>query len=80
MENLFLGHFAATTAPGIVANVKTPLEPLILDDEGDAGQLAPLLAEAEIVVRHIWRAGFPPAVLPKKVTVCNVSATSQRWT
>src|SRR5262245_22195489 len=38
-----------------------PLESSILDDEGDAAQLAPLLADAEIVVGHIWRAGFPPA-------------------
>ena len=28
---------------------------------GDAEHLAPLLANAEIVVGHIWRAGFPPA-------------------
>ena len=61
MKALFLGHFAAGVAPRILAKVKTPLESSILDDEGDAAQLAPLLAEAEIVVGHIWRAGFPPA-------------------
>src|SRR5438067_3253848 len=61
MTALFLGHFAATVAPRILAKVKTPLEISILDDEGDATQLAPLLSEAEIVVGHIWRAGFPPA-------------------
>jgi phosphoglycerate dehydrogenase-like enzyme len=61
MKALFLGHFAATVAPRILAKVKTPLETSILDDEGDAAQLAPLLAEAEIMVGHIWRAGFPPA-------------------
>jgi len=33
----------------------------ILDDEGDVKQLAPLLADAEIVIGHIWRARFPPA-------------------
>src|SRR5438105_9167979 len=38
-----------------------PLEAQILDNEADAAQLAPLLADAEIVVGHIWRAGFPPA-------------------
>jgi hypothetical protein len=61
MKALFLGHFAASVAPRILAKVKTPLESSILDDESDAAHLAPLLAEAEIVVGHIWRAGFPPA-------------------
>ena len=61
MKALFLGHFAATLAPLILAKVKTPLETSILDDEGNAALLAPLLADAEIVVGHIWRAGFPPA-------------------
>src|SRR6516225_7734573 len=61
MKALFLGHFAATVAPRILAKVTTPLETLILDDEGDAAHLAPLLANAEIVVGHIWRPSFPPA-------------------
>ena len=61
MRALFLGHFAASVAPRILAKMKTPLEASILDDEGDAAHLAPLLAEAEIVVGHIWRGGFPPA-------------------
>jgi hypothetical protein len=46
MKALFLGHFAATVAPRILAKVKTPLESSILDDERDAEHLAPLLAEA----------------------------------
>ena len=61
MKALFLGRFAASVAPRILAKVKTPLETSILDDESDAAHVAPLLAEAEIVVGHIWRAGFPPA-------------------
>jgi phosphoglycerate dehydrogenase-like enzyme len=61
MKALFLGHFAATVAPRVLKKVKTPLETSILDDERDAEHLAPLLAQAEIVVGHIWRAGFPPA-------------------
>ena len=61
MKALFLGHFAATVAPRILAKVTTPLETSVLDDEGDAAQLAPLLADAEIVVGHIWRSSFPPA-------------------
>ena len=46
---------------GTFAKVKTPLESSILDDEGNAADLAPLLSEAEIVVGHIWRPSFPPA-------------------
>jgi phosphoglycerate dehydrogenase-like enzyme len=61
MKSLFLGHFAATVAPRILAKVTTPLEISILGDERDAEQLAPLLAQAEIVVGHIWRPTFPPA-------------------
>jgi len=44
MKVLFLGHFAATVAPRILAKVKTPLETSILDDEADATHLASLLA------------------------------------
>jgi len=61
MKTLFLGNFAAAVATRILSEVETPLETQILKNEGDAEQLAPLLAEAEIVVGHIWRAGFPPA-------------------
>jgi phosphoglycerate dehydrogenase-like enzyme len=61
MKALFLGHFAATVAPRILAKVTTPLETSILDDERDAEHLAPLLAQAEIVVGHIWQPSFPPA-------------------
>ena len=72
MRALFLGHFAASVAPRILAKVKTPLETSILDDERDAAHLAPLLADAEIVVGHIWRAGFPPA--PKLRLLQSVAA------
>ena len=61
MKALFLGHFAASVAPRILAKVKTPLEDSIIDDESDRAHVAPSLAQAEIVVGHIWRAGFPPA-------------------
>src|SRR5215469_1116000 len=61
MKTLFLGDFAAAVAPRILSKVKTPLETQILNNEGDAERLAPLLADTEIVVGHIWRAGFPPA-------------------
>src|SRR5215469_3601909 len=61
MKTLFLGHFAATVAPRILSKVKTPLETNIIENEGDVEQFAPLLAYAEIVVGHIWRASFPRA-------------------
>jgi lactate dehydrogenase-like 2-hydroxyacid dehydrogenase len=61
MKALFLGQFAAGVAPRILAKVNTPLETSIFYDETDAAHLAPLLAEAEIVVGHIWRPSFPPA-------------------
>ena len=60
MKALFLGHFAAGVAPRILAKVQTPLESSILDDERDTAQLAPLLAEAEIVVGHIGAPDFHP--------------------
>src|SRR5205814_9663769 len=44
-----------------LAKVKTPFETSILDDESDVGHVAPPLAEAEMVVGHIWRRSFPPA-------------------
>jgi phosphoglycerate dehydrogenase-like enzyme len=61
MKTLFLGYFAATVAPRILSKVEMPLETQILKNEGDSERLAPLLTDAEIVVSHIWRAGFPPA-------------------
>jgi phosphoglycerate dehydrogenase-like enzyme len=61
MKALFLGGFAATVAPRILAKVETPLETEILADEGDATRRAGSFADADIVVGHIWRAGFPPA-------------------
>ena len=61
MKALFLGGFAASVAPRILARVKTPLATEILADERDAARLVPLLADADIVVGHIWRAAFPAA-------------------
>src|SRR5215472_17202976 len=72
MKALFLGHFAASVAPRVLAKMKTPLETSILDDEGDAEYLAPLLEAAEIVVGHIWRPSFPPA--PRLRLVQSVAA------
>jgi phosphoglycerate dehydrogenase-like enzyme len=61
LKAVFLGGFAASVAPRILAKVKTLLATEILADEGDAARLVPLLADADIVVGHIWRAAFPAA-------------------
>ena len=37
------------------------LDATILADRDDSQRLIPALAEAEIVVSHIWRPDFPPA-------------------
>jgi hypothetical protein len=77
MKALFLGHFTATVAPRILAKVKTPLETSILDDEGDAAQLAPLLANAQMVVGHIWR-GVPARAAPSPAAVSGGRARPSR--
>ncbi len=61
MKTLFLGDFAASVAPRILAKVTTKLDTDILADERDRQRLIPLLAEAAIVVGHIWRPDYPPA-------------------
>jgi phosphoglycerate dehydrogenase-like enzyme len=48
-------------APLVLARTTEPLDATVLADEGDTQRLVPALAEAEIVVGHVWRAGFPPA-------------------
>jgi phosphoglycerate dehydrogenase-like enzyme len=61
MKALFLGGFAAGVAPLILAKVTEKFDSATLTDESDAERLVPALAEADIVVGHIWRDGFPPA-------------------
>jgi phosphoglycerate dehydrogenase-like enzyme len=61
MKTLFLGGFAARVAPRILARVAEDLDTSILADERDTQRLIPALAEAEIIVGHIWRKGFPAA-------------------
>jgi phosphoglycerate dehydrogenase-like enzyme len=70
MKTLFLGGFAASVAPRILAKVKEKLDTTILADEGDSQRLIPALAEAEIVVGHIWRKGFPDAPRLKLLQSC----------
>jgi phosphoglycerate dehydrogenase-like enzyme len=61
MKTLFLGPFAARVAPTILAQAREKLDATVLADETDSQRLIPALAEAEIVVGHIWRKGNPPA-------------------
>jgi phosphoglycerate dehydrogenase-like enzyme len=63
MKTLFLGSFGAR--PGIweaiLAKTNEKLDHSVLLDVDDTQRLIPLLAEAEIVVSHIWKKGFPEA-------------------
>jgi phosphoglycerate dehydrogenase-like enzyme len=63
MKTVFLGNFGAR--PGvweaILAKTTQTLDTSVLFDLNDAQRLIPALAEAEIVVSHIWKKDFPPA-------------------
>src|SRR3954466_12470880 len=62
MKTLFLGGLAARVAPRIMAKMREKLdEPVILADLNDTQRMIPALAEAEVVVGHIWRPDFPEA-------------------
>ncbi len=61
MKTLFLGGLAARVAPRILAKMTEEVEPTALADLTDTQRLIPALAEAEIVVGHIWRSDFPEA-------------------
>ena len=63
MKTLFLGGFGAR--PGvweaILAKTTERLDHSVLFDVDDTQRLIPLLADAEIVVSHVWKKGFPEA-------------------
>jgi phosphoglycerate dehydrogenase-like enzyme len=63
MKVSFVGNFGARpeVAKAIIEKVTEKIEPTILFDIGDSQRLIPALAEAEIVVSHIWKTDFPPA-------------------
>lgn len=61
MKSLFLGGLAARVAPRILAKMAEELETTALADLTDTQRLIPALAEAEIIVGHIWRSDFPEA-------------------
>jgi phosphoglycerate dehydrogenase-like enzyme len=59
----FVGNFGARpeVANAILAKLTEKIEPTILFDIGDSQRLIPALADAEIVVSHIWKRDFPEA-------------------
>src|SRR5436305_12815292 len=61
MKTLFLGGLAARVAPRILGKMTEPLDTSVLAELSDMQRLIPALAEAEIVVGHIWRPDFPEA-------------------
>ena len=62
MKTLFLGGLAARVAPRILGKMaEPPRETAILADLTDMQRMIPALADAEIVVGHIWRKEFPAA-------------------
>ncbi|HTW52736.1 MAG TPA: 2-hydroxyacid dehydrogenase [Stellaceae bacterium] len=63
MKVSFVGNFGARpeVAKTILGKVMEKIEPTILFDIGDTQRLIPALADAEIVVSHIWKKDFPEA-------------------
>ena len=61
MKALFLGGLAARVAPRILGKMSEKLDANVLAELTDVQRLIPALAEAEIVVGHIWRPDFPEA-------------------
>ncbi len=59
MKALFLGDFGGRIAPLVLAKVGEKLDTTVLLDIGDSQRLIPALAEAEIVVSHVWKKDFP---------------------
>src|SRR5580658_8188328 len=61
MKTVFLGDFGGRVAPLVLAKLTEKLDTTVLADLGDTQRLIPALAEAEIVVGHIWKRDFPEA-------------------
>jgi phosphoglycerate dehydrogenase-like enzyme len=63
MKTLFLGGLAARVAPVILGKMaeKDKVEPTIHADLNDQQRMIPALADAEIVICHIFRDDFPAA-------------------
>jgi phosphoglycerate dehydrogenase-like enzyme len=61
MKASFLGDFGGRIAPLVLAKVTEQLDSTVLADIADSQRLIPALADAEIVVSHIWTKDFPEA-------------------
>src|SRR5205823_14936154 len=61
MKTLFLGGLAARVAPRILGKMTEKFDASVLAELTDVQRLIPALADAEIVVGHIWRSDFPEA-------------------
>jgi phosphoglycerate dehydrogenase-like enzyme len=61
MKALFLGDFGGRIASEVLAKVTEQLASTVLADIADGQRLIPALADAEIVVSHIWKKDFPEA-------------------
>ena len=61
MKTLFLGDFGARVSSAVLAKVTEKLDTTALADVGDTQRLIPVLADAEVVVGHIWKKDFPEA-------------------
>ena len=63
MKVSFVGNFGARpeVANTILAKVTEKIEPTILFDVADTQRLIPALADAEIIVSHVWKNDFPEA-------------------
>jgi phosphoglycerate dehydrogenase-like enzyme len=61
MKTLFLGDFGARVSGPILAKTGETFDTMVLGDVGDTQRLIPALAEAEVVVGHIWKRDFPEA-------------------
>jgi phosphoglycerate dehydrogenase-like enzyme len=61
MKTSFVGDFGGRIASAVLAKVTEQPDTTVLADIGDTQRLIPALAEAEIVVSHIWKKDFPEA-------------------
>jgi phosphoglycerate dehydrogenase-like enzyme len=63
MKVSFVGNFGARpeVVDAVLGKLTEKIEPTVLFDIADSQRLIPALAEAEIVVSHIWKKDFPEA-------------------
>jgi len=63
MKVSFVGNFGGRpeVVQSVLGKITEKVEPTVLFDIADSQRLIPALAEAEIVVSHIWKKDFPEA-------------------